>query len=63
MYKQHFEEVLEALQQQVFIQYELTEEELQGATDYYKDDPEVSGIVAELEALYLGKIGALACAN
>ena len=56
MYKQHFEEVLEALQQQVFMQYELSEEELEHATEYYKDDPEVSGIVAELEALYLGKI-------
>jgi len=55
MYKQNFEEVLEALQQQVFMQYELTEAELERATEYYKDDPEVSSIVAELEALYLGK--------
>ena len=33
----------------------MTEEELEEATDYYKDDAEISTLVTELESFYVGK--------
>jgi RNA polymerase-binding transcription factor DksA len=54
MYKQNFEEILENVQQQILNHFDLTEEELEAATEAYKDDPDIAKQVAELESLYLG---------
>lgn len=54
MYKQNFEEILESVQAQILQHFEVGEEELEAATEAFKDDPEVAALVAELEGLYLG---------
>lgn len=54
MYKQNFEEILESVQAQILSHFEVTEEELEAATELYKDDPEVSALVVQLEGFYLG---------
>jgi len=54
MYKQNFEEVVESVQAQILGHFEVTEEELEAATELYKDDPEVSALVVQLEGFYLG---------
>jgi hypothetical protein len=54
MYKQNFEEILESVQTQILGHFEVTEEELEAATELYKDDPEVSALVVQLEGFYLG---------
>ena len=54
-YKQHFEESLESVQTQILAHFNVTEEELEEATDYYKDDAEISTLVTELESFYVGK--------
>ncbi|KAM3577489.1 hypothetical protein VYU27_000652 [Nannochloropsis oceanica] len=58
MYKQNFEEILENVQVQILGHFEVTEEELEAATELYKDDPEVSALVVQLEGFYLGEGGA-----
>lgn len=54
MYKQNFEEILESVQAQILQHFDVGERELEEATEAFKDDPEVAGLVAELEGLYLG---------
>lgn len=55
MYKQNFEEILENVQQQILSHFGVTEEDLEAATEAFKDDPEIAKLVTELETLYLGK--------
>ena len=55
MYKQNFEEILENVQQQILSHFDVTEEDLETATEAFKDDPEIAKLVTELETLYLGK--------
>jgi hypothetical protein len=55
MYKQNFEEILESVQAQILQHFEASEEDLEEATELFKDDPEVASLVAELEGLYLGR--------
>ena len=54
MYKQNFEEILESVQAQILQHFEVTEQDLEEATELFKDDAEVAALVAELEGLYLG---------
>lgn len=54
MYKQNFEEILESVQAQILQHFEVGEEELEAATEAFKDDAEVSALVTQLEGLYLG---------
>lgn len=54
MYKQNFEEILESVQAQILQHFDVSELELEEATEALRDDPEVAALVAELEGLYLG---------
>lgn len=54
-YRGHFEELLQEMQTQVLKHYRVSDEAFEAGTMRYKDDPEVSAIVAELESLYLGQ--------
>ncbi|EWM26771.1 hypothetical protein Naga_100001g131 [Nannochloropsis gaditana] len=58
MYKQNFEEILENVQTQILEHFDVAEDEFEAATECYKDDSEVSGMVHQLEALYRGDSGA-----
>lgn len=56
MYKQNFEEILESVQAQILQHFGVGEEELEAATELFREDGEVSALVAQLEGLYLGAL-------
>lgn len=56
MYKQNFEEILESVQSQILSHFDVTEEEMEEATELFKDEPDIANFVTELENLYLSKL-------